>query len=73
MNDEKEFFRVVKEETDTVLEIFGERTVRPISDASIVKTAEDSITVKVKERAILRIGDYLFVWDAQKRALEVQC
>lgn len=73
MNNGKEFFRVVKEETDTVLEIYGERTVRPVSGAAIVKTAEDCITVKVKAKAILRIGDYLYVWDAEKHVLEPQC
>ena len=73
MNAEREFFRVVKEEKDTVLEIFGERTVRPISGAVIVKTAEDCITIRVSARAVLRIGEYLYVWDAEKRVLEPQC
>lgn len=73
MKSENEFFRIIKEESCTILEIYDERTVRPISGAKILKTSEICITVKVEKGAVLRIGDYFYIWDDDKKTLEVQC
>lgn len=75
MGCENDFFRIVRTEADvtTILEICEERTVRPISDASILKTSDESVTVKVKNGSVLRIGDYFYIWDAEKKVFEIQC
>ena len=73
MNAAGEFVEILKSSTveATVLEIYHERVVRPISDVKILRTTDNSVVVEVRQGSVLRIGDYFYVWDEAQQDLSV--
>ena len=77
MEDEKQMakdnlYEIISEMIETII-LIRETTVRPISGGKILKSSKDGVTVKVSDGDVLRIGDDIYIWNADKKSLEIQC
>jgi len=67
-------FDIVNEsETVETIILIKERSVRPISGATILKSSEEGVTVRVRDGDVLRIGGHFYIWIEAKKELEIQC
>ena len=74
MSSSDNFFEIIEqnEKVETTI-LIKKKTVSPISGGRITKTSEKGVTVKVTDGDVLRIGEYIYVWNGAKQELEVQC